>query len=119
MNAAGRKRIDALIADLEKLTVDRVYIDEMLVMATEKLERYKDAVADVASAIEELVDEEVEKFDNMTEGLQNGEKGQAIRAAADALELARDAANEIAELEGYTLEVTEDEIITALDEAKQ
>lgn len=50
MNAAGRKRIDALIADLEKLAVDRIYIDEMLVMATEKLERYKEDIADGAAA---------------------------------------------------------------------
>lgn len=103
MNNDGRKRIDALIRDIEKLGDDRIYIEEMLLMATEKLERYKDSMSDIATQIEELKDEESEKFDNMTEGLQQGEKGQAIEAAAQALEQALDAANEIAEMAACSL----------------
>jgi hypothetical protein len=35
-----------------------------------------------------MSDEEREKFDNMPEGLQQGERGQSIEEAADALESA-------------------------------
>lgn len=35
--------------------------------------------------LETLADAEQEKFDNMSEGLQQGERGQAIEAAAQAL----------------------------------
>lgn len=115
MNNDGRKRIDAVIRDIEKLEVDRIYIDEMLVMATEKLERWKDAMADIATQIEELKDEESDKFENMSEGFQHGDRGQAIEAAVQQLETAFEAVNEFAELEGYTLEVDVDSIITALD----
>lgn len=48
--------------------------------------------------LESIRDEERETFDNMPEGLQNGEKGQAIDAAAMALESAYDS---LQELVGY------------------
>lgn len=44
--------------------------------------------------LENLKDSEQEKFDNMTEGLQNGERGQAIQTAADALSSAYDSVTE-------------------------
>ena len=37
------------------------------------------------SVIEDLAEAEQEKFDNMTEGLQQGERGQAIEQAAASL----------------------------------
>jgi prefoldin subunit 5 len=43
------------------------------------------------SQIEDQASDEREKFDNMTEGLQAGERGQAIEASADKLESASSA----------------------------
>lgn len=44
------------------------------------------AVEDAKSVFQEIADEEREKFDNMPEGLQQGDKAQAMEEAADALE---------------------------------
>lgn len=46
------------------------------------------------AALEELAGNEREKFDNMSEGLQASERGQAIEAAADELENAVNAIQE-------------------------
>jgi hypothetical protein len=46
------------------------------------------ALEQIIANIEGWRDDEQAKFDNMTEGLQQGEKGQAIEAAASALESA-------------------------------
>jgi hypothetical protein len=43
---------------------------------------------EIVSTVNTLADEEREKFDNMPEGLQAGDKGQAIQEAADTLESA-------------------------------
>jgi uncharacterized protein YPO0396 len=40
---------------------------------------------DAKAVIEELAEAEQEKFDNMTKGLQAGERGQAIEQAASSL----------------------------------
>jgi hypothetical protein len=42
----------------------------------------------LTAELEALKDAEREKFDNMPEGLQQGDRGQSIEAAADALESA-------------------------------
>jgi hypothetical protein len=73
MNAADRKQVAEIIGELEDLKA--------------KIETQGDA-------LRELADAERAKFDNMTEGLQQGEKGQAIEAAADSLEQAADAAEQ-------------------------
>jgi hypothetical protein len=66
MNAQGRKLIQALISTVEE--------------AHSKL---SDEVRDELAG---LAEEEREKFDNMSEGLQATERGQEIGEAADALE---------------------------------
>ena len=53
-----------------------------LAKATELLEQAK-------SIIEDLAVSEREKYDNMPESLQQGERGEAMSAAADALEEAQ------------------------------
>jgi hypothetical protein len=73
MNAQDRKRVSEIVSALEGLKAEIVTQGE---------------------ALRELADAEQEKFDNMTEGLQQGEKGQAIEAAADALGEAADAAEQ-------------------------
>jgi septal ring factor EnvC (AmiA/AmiB activator) len=64
MNAADRKQVSDLVSKLEELNQQ---------------------FEDVKTSIEELAEAEQEKFDNLTEGLQASEKGQAIEAAAGAL----------------------------------
>lgn len=67
MNAAGRKLIAKWASELDT----------------------------IKTAIEDLASEEREKFDNLSEGLQQADRGQAIEAAADALEGAQSTAEEI------------------------
>lgn len=67
MNARTRKQISDIVGTLEQLSSD----------------------------IESIRDEEQEKYDNMPEGLQSGEKGEAMQSAVDALTSAIDAASEV------------------------
>ena len=118
MNKDTRKRIDGIMADIEKTASLRVEIDELLEQATTKLEEYKQVFADASIMIDEIKDEEQEKFDNLSEGLQQSERGQNLEAAVTALESAMESCNQFDELEGFILEIDADEIITSLDEAK-
>lgn len=65
MNAQDRKQVSELVSTLEDL---------------------QSKFAEAQQSIQDLADAEREKFDNMSEGLQAGEKGQAIDTAASALE---------------------------------
>lgn len=49
------------------------------------LQKLHDTLGDVKSELESMQEEETEKFDNLSEGLQASERGQAMQAAADAL----------------------------------
>jgi hypothetical protein len=89
-------------------------INAMVEALNEAISDFKETFADIATAIEELKDEEQEKFDNMPEGLQNGERGQAIEATVNQLETALDAANNVSEIEDFEFDFDSDEIITAL-----
>lgn len=57
MNADGRKELDKIIGELE----------------------------DIKSRVETLQEAEQEKFDNLSEGLQQAESGQKLETAASAL----------------------------------
>ena len=50
-----------------------------------KLETLKSQAEEIGGELQQMADDEREKFYNMPEGLQSGEKGQAIETAADAL----------------------------------
>lgn len=65
----------------------------------------------IAEEIGTLQEEEQESFDNLPEGLQQSERGQATEAAAEALDEAKSAAEEIA---NYASEAT-----AALDTASE
>lgn len=67
MNAEGRKKIAELKARLEDLSSQ---------------------VAATGEEIRTLAEEEREKYDNLSEGLQQAEMGQNIEAAADSLDQA-------------------------------
>ncbi len=67
MNNDARKNIAAQIATMEQVIAD----------------------------IEGFRDDEQEKYDNMPEGLQSGEKGEAMQSAIDAFESAISSAEEV------------------------
>ena len=70
MNATDRKKANAIISQIEALKAQA----EVL-----------------AGELRELADAEQEKFDNMPEGLQGGDRGQAMEEAACNLSSAADA----------------------------
>lgn len=49
------------------------------------LEKWSAALEDAHNALDELQQEEQDKYDNLSEGLQASERGQAMEAAANAL----------------------------------
>lgn len=63
-----------------------------------------DMAQELQPRLEALRDEEQEAFDNMPEGLQGSERGEMTQAAADALDQAATAI---------------EEVVTGLDEASQ
>ena len=96
MNNAQRKQIAGIQKDLEAPMLwlaslrgalensddsDSVLTDEH----TAQLEDAVNKLEDAAARIEELREEEEDKFDNMPESLQSSEKGEALEAAKDAL----------------------------------
>lgn len=52
------------------------------------LQGYVDSLEKIKSNIETMMEEEQSKFDNMPEGLQESERGEAIQEAIDNLESA-------------------------------
>lgn len=73
MNKADREQVAALAAKLEDL---------------------KSQVISIGEELRTLADAEQEKYDNMPEGLQAGDQGQAIETAASALDEAASAGEE-------------------------
>lgn len=51
-----------------------------------KLQGYVDSLDEIKSNIETMMEEEQEKLDNMPEGLQESERGEAMQEAIDNLE---------------------------------
>ena len=118
MNNDGRKRIDVIMKDIEKAAEARSVIDALIEDLNGKIADYKETFTDAKTMIEELRDEEQEKFDNLSEGLQQSERGQAIEAAVSALDEAMSAIEPIEEVEDFTLDFDPESIITELDNAK-
>lgn len=53
-----------------------------------ELQGYVDSLEEIKSNIETMMEEEQEKLDNMPEGLQESERGEAMQEAIDNLESA-------------------------------
>lgn len=102
------------------------------------LENASSLLSEVSSTIDDLETEERDCFDNLPEGLQMSEKGEAMEMAADNLETARDYIDDaesdtddvISELEDYDYESeldvdfssisnSIDDAVDALDEAME
>ena len=97
MNASQRKTVQGWINELEPFA-DAEDMD---------VTKAKDICESISIAIGEMASDERDKFDNMSEGLQNSEKGQAIADAADALESAE---SDIADLSDMDAEEIADAI---------
>lgn len=69
-----------------------------------KLQGYADSLKEIKCAIEEMRDDEECKFDNMPEGLQESERGEAMQEAIDKLE---SAASSLEEAIDYLNEILE------------
>lgn len=54
------------------------------------IEGYISSLEDIKQNVEYMLDEENEKYENMPEGLQDSERGEAIQNAIDNLESASD-----------------------------
>lgn len=90
------------------------------------LKTHVDAVKEEAeslkSDIEAIKDEEQEAFDNMPEGLQNGEKGETVTEAINKLQEAEDALGTIEDLDLPDFEEIEfpaiEDAMNAFDDAR-
>lgn len=63
---------------------------KQLASALAKLGDVVAALEEAQGVVEQLAEDEREKYDNMPESLQQGEKGQAINDAADTLDEIKD-----------------------------
>ena len=59
------------------------------------LKGYVESLDEIKSNIETMMEDEQSKLDNMPEGLQESERGEAMQEAIDALESAADLCEEL------------------------
>lgn len=79
MNKQNRAELETAKVALEDLADEKLLED----MADEAIQEKLDTASAIIS---DIGNQEREKFDNMPESLQNGERGQAMSDAADVLE---------------------------------
>jgi len=116
MNKATRKQLSEIVDKLRGVE------DEDLVLKRGAVEVMA-LVSDMACELNDIAGEERDKFDNMPEGLQNGDRGQEMQEAADALESAAHALGAInvnteKPEEGWNTEVA-DEVSNAIMDIEQ
>lgn len=63
----------------------------------ERLERAASLISEAKEIIEQIRDEEQEKFENLSEGLQASEKGQALEENSSSLDGANDELSNVLE----------------------
>lgn len=88
MNKQGREQIKTLNASLSAIRDGVEMANDVDEAYDERLGRLVTAQTDlesVSSDVSDLQGEEQDKYDNMSEGLQGSERGEAIQAAAEAL----------------------------------
>lgn len=93
MNKDRRKKLDAL--------------QDRITAAKAGAEALAAVVAEIREEIETLRDEEQDSFDNLPEGLQQGEKGQAMEDAVNAMDDA------MSELESFGDDIDVDHLESA------
>lgn len=107
MNAARRKTIQTQIDLLNKL---KEAFGETVAAMQSDLE-------DVSSSISDLESEEQDAFDNLPEGLQQADKGQAMEETIDKLSTAQDDIDQITQELTDLFDEKVDEVVSALEEA--
>ena len=80
MNAQDRKELQALVLRLR--TEANLLRDENFSKTEEEV---RNILTDISDEVLEKAEAEHEKFDNMTDSLQESDRGQAIQEAADGL----------------------------------
>lgn len=87
MNAEDRKAIEEIKNDLQSQLNKKEALES-------DLEEVKGAVMTLGGRIRDIADAEQEKYDNLSEGLQQAEMGQSIEEAASVLSSAADSAED-------------------------
>lgn len=125
MNNAQRKTLSDINVDINVLiaevqtAAEQVEEDVTLDLVAFKanvLEPLALRLDDISLAIESEKDDEEGKYDNMPESLQNGEKGEAMQAAIEALDSAMTNVESAAEML-RTEDTDRDAIVTDLQDA--
>lgn len=118
MNNQTRKRIDAVIADIEAAASIRSDIEYLIDQVNRKISEYRDVFDDAKRSIEEIRDEEQDKFDNLSQGLQQAEVGQNLENTVQVLNDAIYACESAEEIEDCQFDFDADETVNLLDEAR-
>jgi len=106
MNNEGRKNISEIFEDLN-LTQQTILA--MGLGEKSRSEEVLDRIESAQDSLQEVIDEEQEKFDNMPEGLQSGGRGESMREVITTLE---GVIEELNDIHGYNSEEgTEEEWI--------
>jgi chromosome segregation ATPase len=117
MNSDRRKRLDVIMTDLEKLNGVWDEIQHQYEELSSKVEEFSGGIADAKQMLEGVKDEEYDAFENLSEGLQQGDRGRAMSAAIGEMEDALGMLDDMnVELELPDPDI--DSVITALDSAK-
>jgi chromosome segregation ATPase len=80
MNAANRKQVKEFQTEIHAL---KAKLEALL--NVDAIEEFKGDVDNLAEQVGQLTTDEEEKFENLSDGLKQSEKGQAIETAANAL----------------------------------
>lgn len=119
MNNALRKRIDGVMSDVEAMASALKKIEIVSENLEHMIEQYQSFFENIRINIEEIKDEESEKYENLPDSLKNSERGYSIEAAINKMEEAMNLCDEILVADVTTIgHVDLNDIVSALDEAK-
>jgi phage-related minor tail protein len=113
MNQEQKK---ALVKTVEAL---RAAVTQLELVQSQWPSDLKDELDSIESDIENERDAEEEKFDNMPEGLQQGELGQSIEEAAQNLDTVKDRLSEATEAFGEAADKLSDAISNVSEAADE
>lgn len=119
MNKATRKQIAIMSIELEAIKKRLEEIGKVYGRLKDELDGFQEKLESYQSDIEGLADEERMKFDNLPEGLQESERGEAYEIAADTLEEAasnlEEVVSSLTEKLGDWVDIDVDEITSGID----
>lgn len=119
MNKATRKQIASMSLDLKALKEKVEKIAESYEEVKEQLDEIQEKLESYQSEIEDMASLERDKFDNLPEGLQCSERGEAYEQAADTLDEAasnlEEAVGSLTEKLGDWVDIDVDEVTSGID----